>query len=789
LTRDAGENVGSYAILQGTLALSGNYDLSYVGANLTINEKAASVTPNAASKTYGEADPTLTGTLSGFLPGDGVSATYSRLPGEGVAGSPYTISATLSPGGVLGNYDITYNTANFTITARPITVTADAKSKVYGAGDPALTYQITSGSLVGGDSFSGSLTRDAGENVGSYAILQGTLALSGNYDLSYVGNNLTITKATPSFSDLTAPTICYRTGPTSLGDAIAAGSLYPSGNVRITSNGVSQSAPINSGTGTFSSSFSTYTYGAGSYNIAYDYAGDANFSSASGSSMLTVLASPKASITPHPAEAYAKVGLQFHGHPTGGSGTYTVHTWTGIGATYLSATNIENPIFTADARGSYRLTYTVTDSNGCVGHEDIVVQVINAMPVAQNQSLTTCKNVALAVTLTATRPQLDPLDPTLYPLRFAINSAPSDGTISGNLGAVTYTAPHTASVAVVYTAGLDFLGTATFTFIVTDPFGPFGIGTITVTVQECEQVGGGGDGVFADVVINEVAWGGTAASPQDEWIELRNNTDQSIDLTGWTLQWRRKQPTTPEEEQWKIVNLSGMIAPNGYYLLERRHDAAVSDVAANLIYDTTSPYPLELSDLGEVIDLVNAKGDVVDTANADHPERDGWIAGAGPDGVPPSGTMERIDPLSPDTDSNWATNRHLIINGLDASTDSLTATAVMGNENTLIRTLGGETPQVVQVGEQVTITVEFPLATGGAEGLPQVILAQMNAAAGGGGAPLEPSAQAAVLSSRRIGGTYQLSLDTSTLAPGTYGLLLSMGNAVFHGLVFEVVGD
>ncbi len=35
-----------------------------------------------------------------------------------------------------------------------------------------------------------------GENVGVYGINQGDLALnSGNYDLSYQGNNLTITKA------------------------------------------------------------------------------------------------------------------------------------------------------------------------------------------------------------------------------------------------------------------------------------------------------------------------------------------------------------------------------------------------------------------------------------------------------------------------------------------------------------------------------------------------------------------------------------------------------------------
>jgi hypothetical protein len=57
-------------------------------------------------------------------------------------------------------------------------VTADAKTKVYGNGDPGLTYQITSGSLVAGDNFSGGLTRIAGENVGTYAIQQGTLALT-----------------------------------------------------------------------------------------------------------------------------------------------------------------------------------------------------------------------------------------------------------------------------------------------------------------------------------------------------------------------------------------------------------------------------------------------------------------------------------------------------------------------------------------------------------------------------------------------------------------------------------
>ena len=146
-SRTAGETVaGSPYTISATLSPAGelgNYDITYNTANFTINAKAASVTPNAASKTYGDADPAFTGTLTGFLAADGVTATYSRTAGETVAGSPYTISATLSPAGVLGNYNITYNTANFTITPKAASVTPNAASKTYGDADPAFTGTLS----------------------------------------------------------------------------------------------------------------------------------------------------------------------------------------------------------------------------------------------------------------------------------------------------------------------------------------------------------------------------------------------------------------------------------------------------------------------------------------------------------------------------------------------------------------------------------------------------------------------------------------------------------------------
>ena len=70
-----------------------------------------------------------------------------------------------------------------------ITVTADpGQSKVIGTADPVFTYT----SSESGITFTGALSRVAGENVGSYAITQGTLSASG-YNIIFVPADFTIT--------------------------------------------------------------------------------------------------------------------------------------------------------------------------------------------------------------------------------------------------------------------------------------------------------------------------------------------------------------------------------------------------------------------------------------------------------------------------------------------------------------------------------------------------------------------------------------------------------------------
>jgi len=200
-SRTAGETVGgSPYTISATLspsAVLGNYNITYNTANFTVTKANASVTPNTASKTYGTSDPTLTGTLSGFVAADNVTAAYSRVAGETVGGSPYTISATLSPSAVLGNYNITYNTANFTITKANASVTPNAASKTYGTSDPTLTG--TSSGFVAADNVTAAYSRVAGETVGgSPYTISSTLspsAVLGNYNITYNTANFTINKA------------------------------------------------------------------------------------------------------------------------------------------------------------------------------------------------------------------------------------------------------------------------------------------------------------------------------------------------------------------------------------------------------------------------------------------------------------------------------------------------------------------------------------------------------------------------------------------------------------------
>jgi|GEM_PF-666750 len=196
LARESGNNAGTYAIMQGSLAVSPGshkYDITFIAGTLTINKAPLTVTADDKSKVYGEDDPDLTYqiTSGSLVDGDAFSGALTRVAGENI-GSYAIQQNTLDAG---DNYNLTYISAGLTVTPRDITITAHTQSKVYGEDDPDLTYEITSGSLVGDDALSGSLSRVTGEDVGRYGIQQGSLTAGDNYNLTFVPGILEITKA------------------------------------------------------------------------------------------------------------------------------------------------------------------------------------------------------------------------------------------------------------------------------------------------------------------------------------------------------------------------------------------------------------------------------------------------------------------------------------------------------------------------------------------------------------------------------------------------------------------
>ena len=190
-----------------TGAITGTPTAVYGPTSITfrVTDSAAATATKSLSITIDKGTPTITwddpadiayGTVLSGAQLDAtasVAGTFVYTPASGTllyAGSGHSLHVDFTPSDT-ANYNTASADAAITVNPLTVTVTADAQSKVYGAGDPALTYTY-SPALVGSDSFSGSLSRVPGENAGSFAITQGTLALSSNYNIAYVSASLTI---------------------------------------------------------------------------------------------------------------------------------------------------------------------------------------------------------------------------------------------------------------------------------------------------------------------------------------------------------------------------------------------------------------------------------------------------------------------------------------------------------------------------------------------------------------------------------------------------------------------
>ncbi len=179
-----------------TGADAGNYTIaSTATSSADITPATLWVAANSASMIYGDGVPSLGYTYGGLVGSDDASVLTGALTSSATStsnvGSYGITQGSLSAG---GNYQIAFTGANVTVTRRAVTVQADDLQRDINEANPALTYTIVSGTLVNGDQLSGSLSTvaDANSPAGTYDIDQGSLALSTNYVLTYLGGVLTV---------------------------------------------------------------------------------------------------------------------------------------------------------------------------------------------------------------------------------------------------------------------------------------------------------------------------------------------------------------------------------------------------------------------------------------------------------------------------------------------------------------------------------------------------------------------------------------------------------------------
>ena len=186
------KNVGEIKVI--VKASMANYSDATAEYTLKVTPRSVTITSETASKPYDGTPltkPEVTVTGDGFVDGEvtDIKATGSVT---NVSDSPVTntIVYTTTDKFVEDNYNITKAEGKLTITPLAVTVTAKDYTKYVGEKDPVLEATVTG--TINNDTVSYTISREAGETVGTYTITPAGAEAQGNYTVTYKAGMLTI---------------------------------------------------------------------------------------------------------------------------------------------------------------------------------------------------------------------------------------------------------------------------------------------------------------------------------------------------------------------------------------------------------------------------------------------------------------------------------------------------------------------------------------------------------------------------------------------------------------------
>jgi hypothetical protein len=206
---------------------SANYLIAFGSGNLSITPAPLTVTAQDASRLYGDQNPAFAAGYSGFVLSQDASVLAGTLGFTTPAGLASDVGVyPVTPGALTStNYAITFKDGKLTITPAPLTITPNAKSKVYGDDLPSLDGTIVG--IKNGDPITATYAAGTGGQfnalsaVGVYpAVIVPTPVSSpklADYSVTLAKAQLTILQTTPTFKNLSSPTVVFGTATTTLG--------------------------------------------------------------------------------------------------------------------------------------------------------------------------------------------------------------------------------------------------------------------------------------------------------------------------------------------------------------------------------------------------------------------------------------------------------------------------------------------------------------------------------------------------------------------------------------------
>ena len=376
-----------------------NYQVVVNAGTLTITSatQTLTVTANNATRTYGAANPTFTGTITGAQNGDSFTESFSTSANTTSNVGSYPIIPAAS-GNNLNNYNVVIVDGTLTVTAAATTTTLSAPgSSTYGTsitliatvnssgGIPAGTVTFYSGSNAVG---TGTLNGSGVATLSTSALAVGTDAITATYSASgnFAGStstasNITVSQASQTITFPAIGSRPYGSAPFAVSATSSAGSSFP---VTIT---------VQSGPATINGGVVTLT-GAGTVVLQATQAGNVDYSSATANQSFQVTPAPLSVTANNASRIYGAANPAFSGTITGavGSDSFTESFTT-------TATNSSNV-------GSYPIVPAVTgpQSNYTITYVNGALTVTGASTTTTVSAPATASygaNVALTATVSS----------------------------------------------------------------------------------------------------------------------------------------------------------------------------------------------------------------------------------------------------------------------------------------------------------------------------------------------------------------------------------------------------